>query len=144
MGPHRRLLHLEKLTDVDDGRDLLVGDAELRERVRIEVAWKLDAHVARLEQPADDGVAVRRGLVHARRARQLGRSDTDAVNLDVVGMAVHAVVVVDRQDVGVLLGEDGRQPTGGFVEVGLPEGVGRVVLRCAHHPRVDIAEELDA
>ena len=90
-----------------------------------------------------DVVAVHRGLEHARRAGQLGGPHADPVHLDVVGVAVAAVVVVDREHVGLLVAEDRGQPLGGLVDVGLPERPSGVVLGRAHHPGVDVAEELD-
>ena len=45
----------------------------------------------------------------------------DPVDLDVVGVAVAAVGVVDGEDVGVLLAEDRGQALGGLVDGGLPE-----------------------
>ena len=47
----------------------------------------------------------------------------DAVHLDVVGVPVAAVVVVDGEDVGLLLVEDHREPPRGVLDVGLPEAV---------------------
>ena len=40
----------------------------------------------------------------------------DAVDLDVVGVAVAAVPVVDDDDVGVLLAQDVGQPLGGLLD----------------------------
>ena len=68
---------------------------------------------------------------------------TDAVHLDVVGVAVHAVPVVHHDHVGLLLAQHRRQPLGGLVEVDPPEGVGLVVLRPARHPGVGVAEPHD-
>ena len=67
----------------------------------------------------------------------------DPVHLDVVGVAVAAVVVVGRDDVGLLLAEDHRQAGGSLVERGLRERPGHLAGRRAHHPRVHVAEELD-
>ena len=66
------------------------------------------------------------------------------MHLDVVGVAVAAVVVVDGEDVRLLLVEDHREPPGGVVDGGPPEAVRGVVGRLAHHPGVGPAEELHA
>ena len=92
---------------------------------------------------AQDGVAVHRGLEDGRRARQLASPLADAMDLDVVGVAVAPVVVVVGQHVAADVAEDGGQPLGRLVDVGLPEAVGVVVGRLAHHPRVAVAQELD-
>ena len=56
-------------------------------------------------------------------------------------MAVPAVVVVDRQDVGRLLDEDRRQAVGRPVDVGLPEAPRRIVGGLAHHSGIGVAQE---
>ena len=66
------------------------------------------------------------------------------MDLHVIGVPVVAVVVVHREHVGALLGEDRGQATGGFVDVGRPEGPLGAVGRLAVHARVGVAEELDA
>src|SRR5262249_54145511 len=58
-------------------------------------------------------------------------------------MVVPAVVVVDRDDFGVLALEDRREAAGGFVDVGGPEGAVVVVGVVAGHARVLVSEILD-
>src|SRR5207237_402357 len=60
------------------------------------------------------------------------------------GLAVAAVVVVDRQHVRALLLEEARQTCGGLLDVRPGEGLRRVIGRLARHPRVVIAEELES
>ena len=60
---------------------------------------------ALFHEPADV-VAVHRGLEDLLDAGQLGGPAPHAVHLDVVGVAVAAVVVVDREHVGVDVAED--------------------------------------
>ena len=90
-------------------------------------------------------VAVRRRLVDALVPGELGGAHADAVHLDVVGVAVAAVVVVDGEHVGVLLVEDARRagprPRRRRRVANEP---GVVVRRLAGHARVAVAEELDA
>ncbi len=87
---------------------------------------------------------LKRDLEALRRAGQVGGPVPDAVDLDVVGVAVAAVPVVEHDDVGVLLAEDRGQPLGGLVDVGPPERRRVVVLLPAGHPRVAVAEPHDA
>ena len=47
---------------------------------------------------------------------QLGGTDADRVDLDVVGVAVVAVPVVDREHVGRLVAQDVGEPSAGLVE----------------------------
>ena len=83
-------------------------------------------------------------LEAARRAGEVGRPVPDAVDLDVVGVAVAAVPVVHHDDVGLLLAQHGGQPLAGLVDVGLPERAGVVVLRPPGHAGVLVAEPDDA
>ena len=66
-------------------------------------------------------VAVHRGHEHAWRAGRVGGAQPHAMDLDVVGVAVSAVLVVGGEDLGLLVVEDGRQSRRGLVDVGLPE-----------------------
>ncbi len=68
----------------------------------------------------------------------------DAVDLDVVGMPVVPLVVVDGEDVGVLLSEDGREPGRSFLDVGRRERAGIVAARVVGHAGVAVPEERDA
>ena len=86
---------------------------------------------------ADEVVAVHRRLVDARRAGDLGGADADPVHLDVVGMAVAAVVVVDGEHVGVLFVQDAGEALRGFVDVGARERSRCVVRRLAGHAGVE-------
>ena len=58
---------------------------------------------------ADHEVAVERGLVAPRRAGEVGGAVADPVDLDVIGVAVVAVPVVEHDDVG-RLGPQDRRP----------------------------------
>ena len=87
-------------------------------------------------------VAVRRELVHPPGAGQFRGANADPVHLDVIGMPVVAEVVIDRQHVGVFFAQDRGQPLGGLLDRGGPEGAGQLVGRLAHHPGIDIPEEL--
>ena len=91
---------------------------------------------------ADHLVPVHRLLENPWCAGQLGPQQADPVDLDVVGMAVVAIVVVDGEHVGPLLAQDRGQPLGGLRDVGGPERTGLVVGGFAHHPGVDVAQEL--
>ena len=75
---------------------------------------------------------------------QFGGTMTDRVDLDVIGVAVVAVPVVDREHVGVLLAQDVGQPFGGLVERRLQERLGIVVLLPPGHAAVLVAEPHDA
>ena len=66
------------------------------------------------------------------------------MHLDVIGVPVAAMIVVDRENVGEFLVEDLRQALRRLVGVGGPEGTVGVVLGCPHHSRVEVIEELDA
>ena len=84
---------------------------------------------------ADHEVAVHRRLEPSGRAGEVGGPVPDAVHLDVVGVAVVAVPVVEHDDVGLLLAQDRRQPLAGLVDVGPAERTGIVVLLPARHAR---------
>ena len=68
----------------------------------------------------------------------------DAVRLDVVGVAVEAVLVVGDDDLGALLEQDRREPRRGLVDGRRPERPRGVVLRPSLHARVGEAEHLEA
>ena len=92
--------------------------------VRVEVV----ARPSGCSPPAREDVPVVRDFEAPRRAGEVGGAVPDAVDLDVVGVAVAAVPVVQDDDVGVLLAEDRGQPLGRLVDVGLPERRRVVVL----------------
>lgn len=66
------------------------------------------------------------------------------MNLDVVGVAVAAVPVVDGEHVGTLVAEQGRKTTRCLVEVGLQERSRVAVALPAGHARISVTELLDA
>ena len=70
---------------------------------------------------------------------QLGAAHGHPVGLDVIGVAVSAIRVIGDQDLRPDLTDHGHQMGGRLVERGLPEGVGALVLRRAHHPGVPVA-----
>ena len=83
-------------------------------------------------------------MKRVRRPGQLGGPTADPVDLDVVGVAVAAVVVVVGEDVGLLLVEDRGPGAGPPASTSACQKRGGVVVgRLAHHPGVDVAEELD-
>lgn len=88
---------------------------------------------------ARDAVPVHLGDAPPGFPGQLRRPHGDAVGLDVVGVAVAAVVVVGDEDLGAYLEDDLDEERGGLVDVGLPEAGGVVVVRQAHHPGVAVA-----
>ena len=120
--------------------ELEIGVLEVRNLGRL-FRWK---RLAGLTHGAEHLVAVHRRLENAGSASQLGCTHTDPVHLDVVGVAVAAVGVVHRQHIGRHLAKDRCVPSGRGLNVGAPEAVGPVIAARVHHPRVDVAEELDA
>ena len=68
----------------------------------------------------------------------------DVVDLDVVGVAVAAALVVGGEHVGLLAPQDLRESLGRLVEIGGREGAVGIVRRLAVHAGVVVAEELDA
>src|SRR5205823_5323269 len=70
---------------------------------------------------------------------QFGGPHGDAVGLDVVGVAVSAVVVVRDEDLGPYLQDHLDEVGGGLVDVRLPEAGRVVVVGQAHHPGVAVA-----
>ena len=89
----------------------------------------------------EETVAVDGGQIQDRRPGQIGRTPTDLVDLDVIGMAVATVLVVDDEHVGVLLTQEVGHGPASHVRIGGREGAGVVVGRLAGHARVVIAEE---
>ncbi|GAA2142606.1 hypothetical protein GCM10009844_13950 [Nocardioides koreensis] len=92
-------------------------------------------------QRADEEGGGHRGLEHHRRAGQLGGPAADTVHLDVVGVPVAAVGVVDRQDVDVLLAQQLREASGGRLDVDVHERVG--VRRVRPQARVGVVQRHD-
>ena len=135
-------LRVDELGDVDPGRDHRLGHAELH-LLGVGPLDTLGHLVAQLAHEADDVVVVHRRLEHLGRAGELSGPMTDVVHLDVVGVPVVAVAVVDGEHVGVLLDEDRGQPAGGLFDVGRRERTGVVAARVVGHARVAVAEELD-
>ena len=62
------------------------------------------------------------------------------MHLDVIGMPVTTVGVVDRDDIGLLFLEDVGQLSRGRIHIGIAERVGVVVLDGPRHPRVRIVQ----
>ncbi len=143
MGPHRGALPVDVVAHVDGSGDDLRRGSEVGHLGRVGRVGDVGYLVRPVGEQALDEVAVRRRLVHAPGAGQFRRSHSDPVHLHVVGMAVAAVVVVDGQDVGVLLPEDGGQARGGLVEIGARERSREVVRGLALHTGIVVAEELD-
>jgi hypothetical protein len=69
-------------------------------------------------------------------------AQADPVHLDVVWLTVAAVVVVAGQRVGLFLLQDCGELAGGVVYRRAPERAGVIVGGRAHHPGIDVAEEL--
>jgi hypothetical protein len=79
------------------------------------------------------------------RTRCAGGSAADAGAVHLCGrVAVAAVVVVHREDIGVLLDEQARQAAGRLVDIGPGERLGGVVGRLAGHAGVVVSEVLQA
>ena len=72
----------------------------------------------------------------------LQRRHRDAVGLDVVGVAVEAVLVVGDDHIGSVVPHEFRESGGAFLHGGLPEGSGGVVAGPAHHPGVGVVQHL--
>ena len=89
-------------------------------------------------------IAVRGGLVDPAGPGHLRGAGADAVHLNVIGMAVVAVLVVDRQHVGLFALEDAGEARRRLLDVGARERTRSVVGRLSGHPRVEVVEELDA
>lgn len=66
--------------------------------------------------------------------------DPGPVDLDVIGMAVAAVLVVDRDDIGAFLLDHGGQSGSHLARIGVGEGIRVVVAGGAGHPRIAVAE----
>ena len=117
-----------------------IGPSGSKSRVRSELLAGLPRH----RHLALDLVAVHRRLEHPQAGQVGGHhllgAAADLVDLDVIGMAVVAVPVVDGQHVGPLLAQDRRQPLSGLVDVGLPERLLVEVRLPAGHPRVGVAQ----
>ena len=144
MGRERPPLQSELIRDVDTVGELDLGLAEVvRGRRDLDPVGCLFGHGHSLfcHGGLDLGTVHRR-LQHAGHTGHLGGPVTDAVHLNVIGVAVAAVVVVHGEYVGLLLGEDRCQTPRRLVHIGLPEGIREVIGRLAHHPRVDVPEEL--
>ena len=75
---------------------------------------------------------------------KFGGAQTDSMHLDVIGMAVSAVLVVGAEGVRSLLLEESRQALRRLVHVGLPETSGIVVGGFARHARIAVSEVLVA
>jgi hypothetical protein len=58
----------------------------------------------------------------------------DPMNLNVIGMAIETVWVVDGEHIGINPTERFGQTLSGLLDVGLPETVGVLVRGLAHHP----------
>ena len=87
-------------------------------------------------------VAVHSGLIHQAHPGQLGGPHPHPVDLDVVGVAVGAALVVAGEQVGALVGEDGGQPGGGLGHIGLPEALGVVIGGVPFHAGVGVTQHL--
>lgn len=72
----------------------------------------------------------------ARLRGELHRAHGDPVGLDVVGVAVSAVLVIGDEDLGTHLQDHLDEMAGRLVDVGPPEAVRVVVVGGAHHPGV--------
>jgi hypothetical protein len=64
------------------------------------------------------------------------------MHLDVIGVTVYPVVVVAGQDIGAFRTQDCRELLGSIVDRSGPERPWRMVGGRIHHPRIDIAQEL--
>ncbi len=155
VGQQRRTLVRQDPADVDDGGDLLVGGAhrhvvdggQLRVPERRRQAGRrqggVDAPQPALGQGVDVALAYLprlAGHVGVGVGGQRHGTDGDAVGLDVVGVAVAAVLVVGHDDVGPDTPDDTGQARRRLVEVGHVEAVGVLVVGGAGHAAVAVAE----
>ncbi len=133
----------DPVAHVDGGRDELFGRPErgLLADIRA-LAHRVACLARRLHEPSNV-VAVHRRLEDALDPGQPGCSCSDAVHLDVIGMPVPTVVVVDRQHVTAVGSEDLGELLARLGDVGLPEAARIVVRVGALHPRVAVVEEVD-
>ncbi len=98
-------------------------------------AWAQRSRTSRHDR-VGDGVVVEGGLV----AEEIERGHGDPVGLDVVGVAVEAVLVVGDDDLRPLLFNQVREAPGDVFDRRRPEGLGVVVLGPTHHARVAVPE----
>src|SRR5262245_43789181 len=105
MGAHRRTLGIELGCDVD-----AMGQGGAR-RVRgadgadSNLRWQ-SRYYPQHARHAKQAITVDRRLHNPPRARQLRRCQSDVMDLDVIRMAIAALLVIDREYVGALLLEE--------------------------------------
>ena len=133
---HRRTLGRNGRGHVDPCGDLRFRGAERFEidrRVVVVPFWIRHHHLAHL-------IPIDHALVHVLHAGYFRGAHSYAVHLNVVGVPVTAVAVVQRDDIRLLLAEHSGQTFGRLLDGDIGEGVRAVVLRRAGHPGVGVAE----
>ena len=80
------------------------------------------AHQAHHPQRGTKQLGRGRRLEHHGRTGQLSRAHTDVVDLDMVGMTVATVDVVDGEHVSLLAGQKSGKPPGSLVHISVGEG----------------------
>ena len=139
--PHGTALVLQVRGHVHRRGDDRLGYAEV---VVVDVGGlevSLGGRVGEQFPAAQDVVAVDRGLKHAPGAGQLGGPQAHPVHLDVVRVAVPAVLVVAGQDLSALLVQDRGELLRSLVHRGGPKRPRHLVGRGAHHAGVGVPEE---
>lgn len=102
---HGLALDVEIGTDVDSGGDGCRWASKVR---HLDTGWGVhESGIDGLGGQALDQVAVHRRFVDAGDGDELGGACADPVDLGVVGVSGDAVFVVDGENVGLLLGQDG-------------------------------------
>jgi SAM-dependent methyltransferase len=140
VGPHGASLVVQVRGYIDRGGDLRLGRTEL---VLVDVR-RFDVLTGRSEHrpAAHDLVPVHRALEDSPRAGQFGGSQAHPVHLDMVRVAVAAMVVVAGEHVGALGVQDRGELLRGLVHGRGPERAPCGVGRGAHHAGVGVPEEL--
>ena len=137
-----RLASRCRLAHVDGVGDLVARAVHRRQVGRSEVGRQLQAERRHDLGGQPEQRAVDRRLQHDRRPGQGAARPAHLVDPDVVGVAVPTVRVVRRQDVGLLLAQDRRQPRRRLLDGTVDERA-----RAADHgvrAGVAVAQDLDA
>jgi len=140
MGPQCLAFGLDHGTDIDGVSYLLLVDA----KVVVEL-WPFHLRIGGCQgfDRGHDRSAVDRRLKDPIDPDHLRSAHPNPMDLDVIGMAVPAVIVVDRQQFGRFLREDQRQSRGSPFDRSRPEGPRGVVGGLADHAGIEVSEELD-
>ena len=134
VGGERGSLLVAEGRHVDDGADLVVGRPDLRPLL-VEILRDLDPGGTDDLPDPSEGRQRDGGVVEPRvHGGHLQGGAGDPVGLDVVRMAIEAILVIGDHDLRALLLDELGEPGGGHRHRRLPERLGGIVLRPAHHP----------